>query len=118
MTELGEQQQRVGLPCDNEPEGSPAQRTAETLGYLRNQKSRTNYAEYRRRGLPITSCYIESTIKQVNRRVKGTEKFWSRGAEEILQLTADYLSETHHPELFWQRRPTKLTGMRSYHTSA
>ena len=43
------------------------------LRYLENQKSRIHYDQYRREGLPITSSHIESTIKQINRRVKGTE---------------------------------------------
>ncbi len=65
-----------------------------TLTYLQNQKDRMRYDEYRREGLPITSCYIESTIKQVNHRVKGTEKVWSpAGGEAVLQLRADYLSD-------------------------
>ena len=38
-----------------------------------------NYPEYRRLGLPLTSSHIESTIKQIAARVKGSEKFWSRG---------------------------------------
>ncbi len=40
------------------------------------------YDEYRRQGLPFTSCHIESTIKQINRRVKGSENFWSEGARK------------------------------------
>lgn len=36
-----------------------------------------NYVEYRGLGLPITSSLMESTVKQIGRRVKGTEKFWS-----------------------------------------
>ena len=35
------------------------------------------YDAYRREGLPITSSHMESTVKRFNRRVKGTEKFWS-----------------------------------------
>ncbi len=31
---------------------------------------------YRRQVLPLTSSHIESAIKQINARVKGTEKFW------------------------------------------
>ena len=53
-----------------------------------------NYAEYRRRGLPISSAPVESAIKQLNRRVKGTEKFWvSGGAESMLQVRTAILSE-------------------------
>lgn len=118
IDDLSEQQAKVGLPTEADAEGTPRRRIAETLGYLKNQKSRTKYAEYRRRGLPITSCYIESTIKQINRRVKGTEKFWSSVAEEILQLTADHISETDHMLAFWSDRPSRLTGTRSYQTSA
>ena len=117
IEELVERQTTVGLPGDEQAEGTPRQRIAETLGYLRNQQSRTKYAEYRRRGLPITSCYIESTIKQINRRVKGTEKFWSSAAEEILQLTADHISETDQVQVFWRNRPSKLTAMRCYQTT-
>lgn len=113
INELETQQLNLGLPDDTE-EDTPRKRTSETLGYLRNQKSRMNYASYRCQGLPITSCYIESTIKQVNRRVKGTEKFWSSAAEEILQLTADHISETNRAEAFWKERPTKISGMRNY----
>jgi hypothetical protein len=41
-------------------------------------------------GLPITSRHIESTIKQINRREKGTAEFWSEGgADSLLQLSAD-----------------------------
>jgi hypothetical protein len=53
------------------------------------------YAGYRRQGLPLMSSHVESVIKQINYRVKGTEKFWSeQGAEATPQLRADYLSET------------------------
>jgi len=51
----------------------------------------------------------------VNQRVKGTEKFWSEeGAEAILQLRADYLSDDQPLEAFWQRRQAEATGQRRY----
>jgi len=54
-----------------------------------------HYDAYRRQGLPIMTSAVESVIKLINRRVKGSEKYWSEsGAEAILQLRADYLSET------------------------
>jgi hypothetical protein len=46
------------------------------LGYLQRNKDRMRYAEYRQRGLPIVSSYVESAVKQFNCRVKGTDKFW------------------------------------------
>lgn len=48
---------------------------------------------------------VESVIKMINKRVKGSEKFWSEaGAEAILQLRADYLSETETMSRFWLQR--------------
>lgn len=77
------------------------------------------YAEYRRLGLPITSSYVESAVKQFNQRVKGTEKFWSeRGAEAILQLRADHLSDHQPLDRFWQERQDRQTGQRPYGIAA
>ena len=49
-----------------------------------------NYPTYRQAGLPITSCLIESQVKEMNKRVKGSEKFWNDGteAEAIFQVKA------------------------------
>ena len=74
-------QQKVGLPNPDEPESSPRNHLAAAIRYLKNQQSRMRYAEYRQAGLPITSCHMESTIKQINRRVKGTEKVWNGGQQ-------------------------------------
>lgn len=105
--------ERLGPPPDSD-ETSPAAVVARTLGYLKNQRARMNYAHYRRLGLPITSSHIESTIKQINRRVKGTEKFWDGGAEPMLQLTADHLSETPTLPHFWRQRCRQLQTTRCY----
>jgi len=92
-------------PQESDSETHPRTKLAKALGYFRNQKDRMRYAEYRRSSVPITSSHVESTIKQMNRRVKGTEKFWSEpGSETILQLRADLLSETEPLEKFWTRR--------------
>jgi hypothetical protein len=42
------------------------------LTYLESKRSRMRYDEYRRQGLPITSSYVESAVKQFNQRAKGT----------------------------------------------
>jgi hypothetical protein len=116
---LIQRQVELGLPADGEPETSPRQRVAEALSYLQNQKDRMRYAHYRRQGLPITSSHIESTIKRINQRVKGTEKFWSEsGAEAILQLRADTLSETDPLADFWEHRQATATGQRHYSMAA
>jgi hypothetical protein len=111
-------QQELGLPEKSDAKTLPRKQVADTLGYLRNQRSRMQYDEYRKQGLPITSSCIESTVKQINRRMKGTEKFWGDGAEPMLALVADHLSETHPLERFWQSRPTRLVGVRSYQVAA
>ena len=54
-------------------------------------------------------------VKRFNRRVKGTEKFWSaEGAESILQLRADYLSDDEPLREFWERRQAEATGRRNF----
>ena len=105
--------EQLGSPLNGD-ETSPAAIVARTLGYLKNQRTRMKYAEYRKLGLPITSSYIESTIKQINRRVKGTEKFWDQGAEPLLVLSADHLSETDARDRFWKDRRQRLQSMRCY----
>jgi hypothetical protein len=100
-----------GLP-DNDPRA--VVQTAIT--YLENNRARMDYPRYRRAGLPISSAMIESMIKEMNYRVKGTEKFWNRpeGAEYILQVRAailgddDRLSEwiLNRPGSYFYRRST------------
>ncbi len=114
---LQQRQQELGTPTKDESESTPRSVVAATLRYVRNQQSRMNYAEYRRQGLPIASSHIESTIKQINRRVKGSEKFWWQTAEPILQLAADHLSETCPLADFWRDRPQQATGQRCYRTT-
>lgn len=117
IQELQTRCEHLGPPPDGD-ETSPAAIVARTLGYLKNQRSRMKYDQYRKLGLPITSSHIESTIKQINRRVKGTEKFWDQGAEPLLQLAADHLSETMDFDRFWKRRHRNLPTMRSYQAAA
>ena len=105
-------QQALGEPSKETPKTAPSAIVARSLGYLRNQRCRMNYPEYRKQGLPITSTYVESTVKQINRRMKGTEKFWSRGVESMLTLVADHLGDTPTLAHFWRNRPHRLTGSR------
>jgi hypothetical protein len=106
-------QVEVGLPSAEMSKTEPAAVVATSLGYLRNQKSRMHYAQYRQQGLPITSAYVESTVKQINRRMKGTEKFWSQAAEGMLTLVANHLSDTPTLARFWRTRPGRLKGTRN-----
>lgn len=112
---LAQRQLELGAPLAEDGETSPRQVVAKALGYLQNHQEQMRYGDYRRRGLPITSSYVESAVKQFNQRVKGTEKFWSEaGAEAILQLRADHLSDDKPLQQFWQNRQKEQTGQRPY----
>jgi hypothetical protein len=83
------------------------------ITYLSNNAERMKYDQYRREGLPITTSPVESAQKQINERVKGTEKFWRDDSlEPLLQLKADDLSETHDRDAFWSRRGDRHDGFR------
>jgi len=77
------------------------------LTYLQNNASRMDYPRYRRLGLPIVSALVESLIKEMNWRVKGSEKFWNdpAGAEPILQVRAALLSDDDRLARHLQNRP-------------
>lgn len=112
---LAQRQLELGTPLEEEGDTSPRQVVAQALTYLQNHHSQMKYAEYRQQGLPLTSSYVESAVKQFNQRVKGTEKFWSEdGAEALLQLRADHLSANEPLAEFWQTRQAKQTGQRPY----
>jgi hypothetical protein len=111
-------QQELGEPTPETPKTAPCAIVAASLGYLRNQQARMSYPEYRKQGLPMTSTYVESTVKQINRRMKGTEKFWSHSVESMLTLVADHLSDTPTLPHFWRNRPHRLTGCRCYQSHA
>jgi hypothetical protein len=94
----------VGKPPKNAVDEDPRQILADTLGYVENNRTRMDYPRYRRLGLPISSAPVESTIKQINRRMKGTEKFWLHGgAEALLQVRAAYLSQDDRASRYWAR---------------
>jgi hypothetical protein len=95
ITELERGQEELGLPPKDESETSPRPAVADPLRYLQNNQIRMKSDEDGRLGMPITSSHVESTVKPFNRRMKGTEKFWSEeGAEALLQLCAEILSAT------------------------
>ena len=87
-----------------------------TIGYLSHNEARMDYPRYRRAGLPTCSGLVESLVKQFNRRVKGTEKFWNPAqAETILQLRAAYLSEDDRLAKHLRDRP--ISAFRRYHST-
>jgi hypothetical protein len=93
------------------PTGSRETEAHETLRrtttYLANNRSRMEYPRYRREGLPVTSSLAESLVKQISKRVKGTEKFWDDGprGEAILQIRAGVVSQDDRLARFLRDRP-------------
>jgi len=80
---------------------------ASAITYFSNNVLRMDYARYRKEGLPMTSAHMESFVKEINYRVKGTEKFWNDGpsAEAILQLRASALSDDNRLQNHLRSRP-------------
>lgn len=96
-----------GVTASELPDESPYQPLATAARYLENNRERMDYPRYRREGLPITSAPMESLIKQINLRVKGTEMTWNdpTGAEAILQLRSASLCEDGRLDAYLRRRP-------------
>jgi hypothetical protein len=114
LAALQQRQAELGLP-EKQETGTPRAQVASSLGYLTKQRERMKYAEYRKQGLPLTSSPMESTIKQINRRIKGTEKFWFEGADPMLRLAADRFSQTNVTDEFWSRRLDRIIQSTCYH---
>lgn len=115
LPELEDRSAALGPPPAECVESDPRHLVFEALRYLRNNAGRMRYDEYRCQGLPIMTSAVESVIKIINKRVKGSEKFWSEpGAEAILQLRADYLSETEIVSRYWAQRESQAGSGRPY----
>jgi hypothetical protein len=95
LVELSVWQSKLGEPPPKTPETDPRQIIASTITYLTNNRDRMKYAAYRQAGLPITTAWMESLVKEMNYRIKGTEMFWNdpEGGEAIAQVRAASLSE-------------------------
>ena len=69
-------------------------------------------------GFPLTSSLMESTVKQVSRRVKGSEKFWSSsGGEAMLRLRGEYLSDDEPMRDYWDHRSRQASGTRAHRSA-
>jgi hypothetical protein len=104
---LQAEQKHVGLPNETAADDAPCQVLQETLTYLGNNVSRMDYPRYRQEGLPITSSLIESQVKEINKRVKGSEKFWNDGqeGEAILQIKAALIGDDERLAKHIKSRP-------------
>lgn len=110
-------QKVMGDPPKDAANDDPREVVRRSFVYYSNHQSRMDYPKYRRQGFPITSAVMESSVKQINQRVKGSDKFWSSGgAEAILTLRADYLSDPSF-ETYWKSAHQEADGFRAYGTA-
>jgi hypothetical protein len=89
---------------------APGLRSASRIFGLRVMSARFPFLHelvlLRRKGWPIGSGVTESAARQFNKRVKGTEQFWSMpGVESILSLRAVWLSQDRGWKWYWNTRP-------------
>jgi hypothetical protein len=109
IDELDVWQRRMGPVRAGEdlPEGHPRRAIHSSLTYFTNNRKRMNYPSYRCRGLPVTSSLAESLVKQVSKRVKGTEMFWNDGpsGEAILQIRSALLCDDKRLAVWLRTRP-------------
>lgn len=94
-------------PAESDRDTPRSDAVQRTRTYLLNNRSRMDYPRYRREGLPVTSSLAESLVKQISKRVKGTEKFWDDGprGEAILQIRAACISQDDRLSRFVRTRP-------------
>ncbi len=84
----------------------PRRVLANNVSYFQKHRRHMDYPEYRRKGWPIGSGVTEAGVMQFNKRVKGTDQFWSEtGAESILALHAMWLSDDDRWPRYWTSRP-------------
>jgi hypothetical protein len=93
---------RVGEPRQEDGPQHPRRVLHQNVGYFTKHQQHMNYPEYRGRGWPIGSGTVESGMKQLNKRMKGTDQFWNiGGAESILALRGQWLSQDDRWEHYW-----------------
>jgi hypothetical protein len=99
---------RKGISLEEKlADDDPNRPITDAIRYLTNNRTRMDYPRYRCLGLPVTSAPMESLIKQINFRVKGTEMFWDdpEGAEAILHIRSAALSEDNRLGDYLAKRP-------------
>jgi hypothetical protein len=94
-------------PDETLPDHDPREIVRTAVTYLTNNEKRMDYPAYRKEGLPVSTSMVESLIKEINYRVKGTEKFWNRpeGAEAILQVRTAALRDDDRLSQWILNRP-------------
>ena len=115
IKELCEHQERIGVAPKDVADDDPREQLRLVIQYMQNNRKRMHYEAYRCAGLPTTSAWMESAVKEMNFRIKGTEMFWNNpaGAEAILQIRAASLSDDDRLARLLSERPGVATVRRS-----
>jgi hypothetical protein len=109
----------LGQPPANASSEDPREAVRAARVYYSNQRGRMDYPRYRRLGFPLTSSLMESAVKQIGRRIKGSEKFWSaKGGDELLALRGDFISDGDRLNVFLKQFASRTDGTRAYATAA
>jgi hypothetical protein len=119
ITELAEHGEALGAPPADASADDPREAVRGAQVYYTNQRTRMDYPRYRQLGLPLTSSLMESAVKQISRRVKGSEKFWSaEGGDELLALRGDFVSDSNRLVNFLRQFARPTDGTRTYAMAA
>ena len=111
IAQIARLSRQAGAPPKNASDADPRRILANNLLYFQTNRSAMNYPAFRQNGWPLGSGIIESTIKQVGKRLKGTEKHWNvSGAECTLQVIAHMISGDRRGDDFWKRCPMALSA--------
>jgi hypothetical protein len=103
---MRQQAQELGPPQETDGPAHPRQVMRQNLGYFEKHQQHMKYDYYRRQGWPIGSGNVEAGVKGFNKRVKGTDQFWSQpGVEAILALRAKWMSQDQRWERYWSNCP-------------
>jgi hypothetical protein len=95
---------QIGPPGEDGPGNDQLRVLANVQDYFRTNLAGIDYPAFRRKGWPLASAQTESTIKQVGKRIKGSEKHWSlSGVEQTLQVTTHLVANDGTWQSFWQR---------------
>jgi hypothetical protein len=107
LDELRQWQVKPGVPAEGTPDQDPRIVLSSTITYLENNQERMKYPKCRQAGMPVTTAWMESLVKEMNYRVKGTEMFWNKpeGAEAILQIRAAALCDDDRLDDHLRTRP-------------
>jgi hypothetical protein len=106
IEELSGHCRQLGEPQSADPPQHPRRVLQQNVGYFTRHKQHMDYPAYRAKGWPIGSGETEASVKQFNKRVKGTEQFWNEaGIEPILGLRAAWISQDDRWQRYWANRP-------------